>query len=226
LGVKSSLLGGNLQLNGTAFFSTVDDYQVSIFDGATAFFVQNAAEVETKGVEVDLKWLASENFLVSFSGVYLDAEYSSFPNAPCFAGTDSNNRGACIGRGTATAFRDASGETNIFSPEFSFNLNLDYNIPLSSNWELRSVANINYSDDFLAASDLDPIYAGVEGFTKVDLRFSLASLDGKWDFALLGKNLTDEFSSGSSNDQPLVPGNGYASTDRLRSVAVQATYRF
>ncbi|MFT6408510.1 MAG: hypothetical protein ACJAQ6_001930 [Arenicella sp.] len=114
----------------------------------------------------------------------------------------------------------------MFSPEISFNLNLDYNIELSNNWELRTVANINYSDDFLAASDLDPIYAGVEGFTKLDLRVSVSSLDGKWDVALLGKNLTEEFSSGSSNDQPLVPGNGYVSTDRLRSVAVQATYRF
>jgi hypothetical protein len=164
--------------------------------------------------------------LLSFSGVYLNAEYSSFPNAPCFSGSDANNRGNCIGRGTASAFRDASGETNMFSPEFSFNLNLDYNMELSNNWELRGVANINYSDDFLAASDLDPIYAGVEGFTKLDLRLSLSSLDGMWDFALLGKNLTEEFSSGSSNDQPLVPGNGYVSTDRLRSIAAQATYRF
>jgi iron complex outermembrane receptor protein len=226
VGFKSSLLEDNLQLNATAFFSTVENYQVSIFDGATAFFVQNAAEVESKGVEVDLKWLASDNFLLSFSGVYLNAEYSSFPNAPCFSGSDANNRGNCIGRGTASAFRDASGETNMFSPEFSFNLNLDYNMELSNNWELRGVANINYSDDFLAASDLDPIYAGVEGFTKLDLRLSLSSLDGKWDFALLGKNLTEEFSSGSSNDQPLVPGNGYVSTDRLRSIAAQATYRF
>ena len=228
IGFKSSLAGGNLQFNGAAFFSTVEDYQVSIFDGATAFFVQNAAEVETQGIEVDLKWLASENFLMSFSAVYLDAEYEDFPNAPCFtiSGTEPVERGACIGRGTADAFRDASGETNIFSPEFSFNLNLDYNIPVSSNWEFRAVANINYSDDFLAAADLDPIYAGVDSFTKLDLRFSVSSLDGKWDFALLGKNLTEEFSSGSSNDQPLVAGNGFASTDRLRSVAVQATYRF
>ena len=225
-GFKSTMLDGHLQLNSTVFFSTVDNYQVSIFDGATAFFVQNAAEVETKGVELDLKWSANDSLLVSFSGVYLNAEYSSFPNAPCFSGSASNNRGDCVDRGAATAFRDATGETNMFSPEISFNLNLDYNISVSSNWELRSVANINYSDDYLAASDLDPIYAGVDGFTKVDLRFSVSSLDGKWDFALLGKNLTEEFSSGSSNDQPLVPGNGYVSTDRLRSIALQATYRF
>jgi len=226
IGFKSSLAEGNLQLNGTAFFSTVEDYQVSIFDGATAFFVQNAAEVETKGIELDLRWLAADNFLVSFSGVYLDAEYSSFPNAPCFAGTDANNRGNCIGRGTATAFRDATGGTNIFSPEFSFNLKLDYNFKVSENWKLRGVANINYSDDYFSASDLDPIFAQVDGFTKVDLRVSLSSIDDKWDFAILAKNITEEFSSGNNNDQPLVPGNGFASTDRLRSIAVQATYRF
>jgi len=132
VGFKSTLAGGNLQLNGAAFFSTIDDYQVSIFDGATAFFVQNAAEVETTGIEIDLKWAATDNFLVSFSGSYLDAIYSSFPNAPCFAGTDENNRGDCIGRGTPDAFRDASGETNIFSPEFSFNLNLEIHCLLGS----------------------------------------------------------------------------------------------
>jgi len=226
VGFKSSLLDGILQLNGTAFFSTVEDYQVSIFDGATAFFVQNAAEVESRGIEVDLKWLANDKFLVSFSGVYLDAEYSSFPNAPCFAGTLANNRGNCIGRGTPSAFRDATGGRNLFSPEFSFNLNLDYSYELNDNWELRTVANINYSDDYFASADLDPIYAGVDSFTKLDLRIGLASIDGKWDFALLGKNLTEEFSSGNNNDQPLVPGNGFVSTDRLRSIAVQATYRF
>ena len=59
-----------------------------------------------------------------------------------------------------------------------------------------------------------------------DLRLSLGSIDGMWDVAVIGKNLSDELVSGNSNDQPLVPGNGFASTDRLRTYAVQATYRF
>ena len=226
VGFKSTLAGGALQLNGAAFFSTVDDYQVSIFDGATAFFVQNAAELESRGIELDLKWAANNNLLVSFSGSYLDATYASFPNAPCFAGTDENNRGDCIGRGTPTAFRDAAGDRNLFSPEFSFNLNLDYRYPVASNWEIRATANVNYSDEFLAAGDLDPLFTGVDSFTKLDFRLGLGTLDGKWDFAILGKNLTEEFSSGSSNDQPLVSGNGFSSTDRLRSIAFQATYRY
>jgi outer membrane receptor protein involved in Fe transport len=85
---------------------------------------------------------------------------------------------------------------------------------------------MNYSDEFFAASDLDPIYAGVDSYTMYDLRLSIGSQDGTWDIAAIGKNLTDELVSGNSNDQPLVPGNGFASTDRLRSYALQATYRF
>jgi iron complex outermembrane recepter protein len=51
-------------------------------------------------------------------------------------------------------------------------------------------------------------------------------VDGSWEVAVIGKNLTDEYTSGNNNDQPLVPGNGFASTDRLRSYALQATYHF
>lgn len=226
LGIKSRLLDGAMSFNATLFQTVVEDYQVSIFDGATAFFVQNAAEIQTNGLEMDLKWAATDHLTMGFAGTLLNAEYEEFPNAPCWAGSDANNRGDCIGRGTPTAFRNAAGGTNIFSPELAFNLNFDYRRPVTSRLEGRAVLNINYSDDYLVASDLDEIYALQDSFTKLDLRLSLGDYDGLWDVALLGKNLTDEFISASSNDQPLVAGNGFAQTDRLRSWALQFTYRW
>jgi len=180
-------------------------------------------------VEVDVKWAATERLTVSFAGSYLDNEYSDFQNAPCWtiSGSDPVNRGDCVGRGTATAYRDASGEQNTFSPEWAYNLNLDYRLPVGDSLEARAVLNINYSDDYFTAGDLDEIYAMQDAFTKYDARLSLGSIDGTWDIALIGKNLSDEeTSSGNSNDQPLVPGNGFTQTDRFRSYAVQATYRF
>lgn len=228
LGIKTTLLDGMMSLNATAFFSTVEDYQVSIFDGATAFFVQNAAEVETSGLEIDVKWAPTDGLIVSFAGTYLNAEYADFPNAPCWtlSGSDPVDRGNCVNRGTPDASRDATGDTNLFSPEYAFNLNIDYRMPVGNALEARGTFNMNYSDEFFAASDLDPIYAGQDAYTMYDLRLSLGRQDGMWDVALIGKNLTDELISGNSNDQPLVPGNGFASTDRLRSYALQATYRF
>jgi len=228
LGLKASLLSGMMTLNTTAFASTVEDYQVSIFDGATAFFVQNAAEVETRGVEADLQWSPMDGLVISAAATYLDATYADFRNAPCWtvSGTEPVDRGNCVGRGTPTASRDATGDTNMFSPEWAYNLNVDYRRPLGASLEARGSFNINYSDDFFAASDLDPIYAFQEAYTLYDVRLSLGRQDGTWDVALVGKNLTDELTSGNTNDQPLVPGNAFASTERRRSYAVQATYRF
>jgi outer membrane receptor protein involved in Fe transport len=226
LGIKSTLLDGGMTLNATAFMTTVEDFQVSIFDGATAFFVQNAAEIKSRGLEVDVKWAATDALTVSFAGTYLDNEYSKFPNAPCWASSADSIRGECQLFGTPDAYRDASGETNTFSPEYAFNLNLDYRQALTGDLEGRAVLNINYSDAYMVAADLDPIYADQEAYTKYDVRLSVGQIDGEWEFAVIGKNLTEEFSGGSSNDQPLVPGNGFASTDRLRSYMAQFTYRF
>ncbi|MGI9294121.1 MAG: TonB-dependent receptor domain-containing protein [Pseudomonadales bacterium] len=220
LGMKSTLLDGAMTLNATLFQTTVEDYQVSIFDGATAFFVQNAAEIESTGLEMDLKWAATEQLIVSLAGSWLDNKYNEFPNAPCWAVQVVADPVGCL------AGRDASGETNTFSPELAFNLNLDYAMPIGASLEARAVLNINYSDEYTVAGDLDPVITLQDSFTKYDLRLSLGNINGTWDVALIGKNLSDEFTSGSSNDQPLVPGNGYASTDRLRSYAVQANYRF
>jgi len=228
IGIKSSLLDGLMTLNATAFFTTVDDFQVSIFDGATAFFVQNAAELESKGVEVDLKWAATEGLTVGFAGSYLDATYQDFENAPCWtiSGSEPVDRGNCIDRGTGSDHRDASGEAINFAPEWAYNLNLDYRLPIGDTLEGRATLNLNYSDGFFTAGDLDPIYAYQDDYTTVGLRLGLGSFDGTWDVAFIGKNLTEEEISGNNNDQPLVDGNGFAQTDRLRSYAVQATYRF
>ncbi|NIB43537.1 TonB-dependent receptor [Pseudomaricurvus alkylphenolicus] len=113
LGLKSYLFDNRMSLNATVFHTTVEDYQVSIFDGATAFFVQNAAELEAKGVEVDVRWAATENLTISFAGSYLVNEYAEFGNAPCWtvSGSEPVDRGNCVDRGTPEQYRDAEGES-------------------------------------------------------------------------------------------------------------------
>ncbi|TXS96748.1 TonB-dependent receptor [Parahaliea maris] len=227
LGIKAYLLDNTMTFNATAFYSTVEDYQVNIFDGATGFFVQNAAEIESQGVEVDVNWAATEELTVRFAGSYLDASYAEWPNAPCWASPADDVRGGCVDFGTPGAYRDAGGDTNVFSPEWSYNLNFNYVQPVAESLEARFVLNINYADDQFVASDLDPVYAYQESFTKYDLRVALGNVAGDWEVALIGKNLTDErTTTGNANDQPLVAGNGFKLTDRPRSYMIQAMYRF
>ncbi|RLA46118.1 MAG: TonB-dependent receptor, partial [Gammaproteobacteria bacterium] len=124
-----------------------------------------------------------------------------------------------------SAGRDAAGEANVYSPDWSGNLNLDYRYPVGDALEFRGILNVNYSDEFFTAADLDPL-AAQDSFTKVDLRLSIGASDGRWEVAAIGKNLTDEDTSTLVDDQPLVRGNYFAQTDRLRSYAIQGTYRF
>lgn len=233
LGAKMTLLDGMMTLNTAVFFTEVDDYQVSIFDGATGFQVTNAAKVESKGVEADLRWAATDNLTIGAALSYLKAEYAKFPNAPCSAKETQEAEDAAGGVPNSctnpfdplSAGKDVSGEPNLYSPEWAGNLNADYRIPVADNMEFRAIANLNYSDDFFTVADLDPITVQ-KSFYKVDLRLSLGSQDGTWEVAVIGKNLNDKLTSSQINDQPLVRGNYFAQTDRPRSYALQATYRF
>ncbi|MEJ2604937.1 MAG: TonB-dependent receptor [Gammaproteobacteria bacterium] len=220
LGMKSTLFGGAMNFNATLFRTEVEDLQVSIFDGATAFLVDNAAEVRAQGLEAELNWAATDNLTVALAFSFLDNEFVEFTNSPCWASEAVADPVGCLDG------KDVSGQPSMFSPDFSANLKLDHYLPLGSSLELHSTLNVNYSDGYFNASDLDPEIAYQDSWTKFDLRFALRPMSDTWEIALLGKNLTDEKTSGNSNDQPLVPGNGFAQLDRLRSVSVQASLRF
>jgi hypothetical protein len=48
-------------------------------------------------------------------------------------------------------------------------------------------------------------------------------MDGRWEIALIGKNLTDEVTSGFRQGLPGSPGTLIVLPDRPRSVALQAS---
>lgn len=222
LGFKSTLLDGAMTFNATLFRTEITDLQVSIFDGGTAFLVDNAAEMTAQGVEFDVKWAATDSLTVSAAGAYLDNKFDSFPESPCWKRAPTSDDAAlCI-----DGAQDASGEPNILSPEFSMNLRLDHEMPVGNSLLLRSSVSAFYSDEHFTAADLDPVMAFQDAYTRVNLRLALGDAAGKWDVALIGKNITDEEVSINNNDVPLVDGNGYSTLQRLTSWAVQGTYRF
>ncbi|MEH6609181.1 MAG: TonB-dependent receptor [Halioglobus sp.] len=226
LGFKTTLLDGAMRLNGAIFRNEVSDQQVSVFDGATGFLVTNAAEAISQGVEMDLQWAATDNLIISAAGSYLDSTYDSWETGACWASQQVDSSHPEFQPGCVDGFRDASGDQTPYAPDFAFNLNFDYVLPLGDFLEARAILNYNYSDEMFTASDLDPDVALQESFSLVDLRLSLGQVDGSWEVAIIGKNLTDEKYSYNNNDQPLVAGNAYNSLHRESSYALQATYRF
>ncbi|WIO73312.1 TonB-dependent receptor [Porticoccaceae bacterium LTM1] len=223
LGGKFLLLDGSAELNVAAFFTDYKDLQVSQFDGILGFNVTNAAEASIKGFEVESRWQATNQLSFAGSLSYLDFEYDKFPNSQCYFGQpDLDGDRLC----------DVSGERKEYTPEWRWTLVADHRMPIGEQYGLHSSLDLLYVDDYLWNPTLDP-RTEQDSYTEVNARISLAPNDGKWELALVGKNLTNQDVVNYGGDAPLASlltsgfGNAYyAFINRDRSVAIQAKYNF
>jgi len=227
IGSKMDLLDGRARFNSAIFLSNFDNVQVSTFDGNAGFIVGNAAKTETYGVELDGQYLITEELTFSAALAYLDATYDSFPDAAC--NEPQVLEWIAAGGTRASCVQDLSGQPLQFSPEWSGNFALDYEVNLNDGLELKLGADAMYSDEYQVANDEDPVLKQ-DSFWKIDARIQLLSTNDTWSIAVLGKNLTDEKTTFWGNDVPLA-GQGFSQTyfqhiDAPRSYEIQLSYRF
>ena len=123
---------------------------------------------------------------------------------------------------------DYSGQTNNLIPEYSGVLGLSYDNDFGSGWRLTGAAELLFSDDYLLAPNLDPRLAQ-DAYTMLNAHVAIAIPDGSWEFALVGKNLSDEEILSFGNDVPLAGGSFgapgfFAFVGQPRTVALQISW--
>jgi outer membrane receptor protein involved in Fe transport len=234
IGAKLTLLDGAAELNLAVFRMEYDNLQVSSLIGDT-FRVGNAGEAISEGVEIDSRWQLTERFSLGGAVAYLHAHYGDFTGATCtvLQSTDPLNNPGCLtadGSNIASAGemggQDLSGESLTYAPDWSANLNAQYVYPVTARLNLITSADINYSDSFYSALDLDPNTLH-DGYTLFNARIALTPIEGTWSLALIGKNLTNEKTYSWRNDVALTNSNSYfAMAERPRSIALQVRYHF
>ena len=227
LGAKMDLWDGRARLNVAVFHSEFENVQVSTFDGNAGFVVGNAAETEVDGLELDGMVAFTDELTMSFGFAYLDAEYKSFEDAGC---TNDQTVDWVAGGGIANqCVQDLSGQRLQFAADWSGNIGLTYATPVSDSLEIRASADLMFTDEYDTAADGDEVLVQ-DSFNKLNARIELASLDGVWSIALLGRNLTDEETSTWGNDIPLgqfgFAGSYFQMMDAPRSYEIQARYSF
>lgn len=79
---------------------------------------------------------------------------------------------------------------------------------------------VYFTSDFFQSASADALLSQ-DGNAKIDLRAAIAPVGGKWELALIGKNLTDRTTATFRNPVSQSPGTYAAQTERPRSVAVQ-----
>ena len=214
LGVKSTVWDGRARLSAILFNTTIEDLQVTSFEGVT-FKVGNAAEVTVQGVELETQVAVSDRLEIGGALTFLDHEYDSYKGAPCTIRQQSDGCSA----------QDLSGKRGAFAPEWSGTMYVDYTREVFSNWLLNARMDLAYKGDFFTEGSLDQ--AGQQdAYTKINGRLGMSTLDGKWDFAVYGRNLTDEATITSSLGAPLSGGIMASWIEEPRVVGVQVGYNF
>ena len=198
LGFKSTLFDGRARWNSAVYTFRNDDHQLTATGGAgNVNQLLNADKVNGFGVETELEVLMTDNLRVIANVSYNDTEIDD-PNLrddlcgsnPTCTGLDPVV-GSRVGPFGPVTEVSIDGNPLPRTPEWISNLIVQLNIPLQSGANIYAHTDWNYrseSDIFLHRS----VEFVAEERWLGGLRIGYRSTNGKWDFAAVGRNVTDE----------------------------------
>lgn len=205
--VGMKLRSGGLTFNLAAYRYIYDDLQVGALElqqlpgggGITyALRTLNAASAKVQGVELETSYTPDSipGLTLHAAVNYNQARYGSFPNAPCGNGQTAaagcnNLLSAATGRFTA---QDLSGRRLVRAPDLTASFGFDYETDVGHGNTLVFGTNTLYSSEYTTTLvDLPGFEQGP--FAKVGANIALRGPDKKWEIALIGNNLTNQYTS-------------------------------
>jgi iron complex outermembrane receptor protein len=188
VGFKSTLTD-RIRVNGSVYYYTIDDMQLSAIGGNTnSNVLVNADKGVGAGVDVDAEILFSDNFVMTFGGSYNDTEID-----------DPNLVTATCGSGQCTVLDPLDGngfailDGNPFpqAPEFMLNVTARYSTAVNGNDELYVLADfVNQGDTSFFLYESAEFHTG--SIYETGLRAGYIGNDGQWELSVFARNLTDE----------------------------------
>jgi len=197
IGFKSTLLNNTVVFNAALFRMDIKDYQqtsqvvdqyttalniannnpLTAYTNATA----NIPEVRTQGVEIDSIYNGIEHFSFRFAGAYTDAKYVTFTNAA--QPVENGN--------LAAPYRDLSGEQLPGAAKVTFNIGVDYRLPVFDSKEFHTSLNTLYSGKYNSDNALSS-YGWIPASSSTDLSIGIGNRKQTFDVNLVVKNLFDD----------------------------------
>lgn len=220
-GYKATLLNRTLRLDLIGYQYDYDDLQVASYNADTiSFTISNAAQAKIEGVQGSFEWYALDALTLRGNVGYNRAKYERYPNAQCFTGQTAAT--GCIG-----GQQDLGGKALLRAPELTYSLGADYSPRFVAGWATTLSVQGTYTDDYETAADYAP--AGHQNsFWLLNAALRVGPDDGRYEVALIGRNLTDSYYMLNSNGWS---GAGNANQfvgffNRPREVILQGTVRF
>ena len=235
VGSKSRFFDNALQLNIAIFRTVFEDFQAQLFvppsaadpGGVIRFIVQNAGELQTQGIEIDLQAQPTESLFIAGSLLYNEAIFNDF-NPQCFTGQQPGEAGGRDNDGNGTCdTQDVSGKTLANAPELSLSLSARYVIPLENGDITYAQLSGRWQDDVQFLTTQDPLTIQ-EAYGIWDLRVGWSGFEDRLELSAYVKNLFDQFSVQSMVNLSVVNDRRdiahFISSDANRQFGVSAGY--
>ena len=235
-GVRATVFDGTLRFAVDAYDYKYSDFQIDYFDATKIQYItKNAGSVISKGVELQGEWAPGFARGLTLHGAlaYNKATYDNFGGAPCYGGQTIAE--GCTTLTGGRTVQDLSGKTAASAPEWTSSLQADYETQPIDGFVFGASANLHYSGSYLGGPFGNP-NGRQAAYTVFDLALRMRPENGRWDVALIGKNLSNEYVATSYGDAPS-SGSGtgtaagihsdlVATPNPPRTVALQFTIRY
>lgn len=233
-GVRATLFDGTLRGSIDAYSYKYEDFQVDFFNATQIQYVTyNAGSVTTRGVEIQAEWapMFAPGLVISSSLAYNKSRYEDFGGAPCWGGQRPSQGCTVVG---GRPVQDLSDKPTAHAPEWTASVQANYESEPINGMVYGFTANVHGSSNYLLGPFANP-FAVQDSYSVFDAAFRLRSEDERWEVALIGKNLTEEYVLSSAGDAPS-SGSGTGTAGGIRSdlvgtpqpprtVALQFTWR-
>jgi len=166
MGFKTSFFDNKITLNGAAFIIEQDDAQFTQFNVDT-YTLENLSidEVQTKGLELEAAYAATNNLSINFSAGIIDSEIKRFALRP-----------------------ELAGRPQFWVPEYNYGLSANHNLALNQEWSLFSRAELLIEGPKTFSIDI----ADVESSRYTYLNAGIGLKSDQWTVQVYVDNLTDE----------------------------------
>ena len=209
LGLKSVWADSRVVFNAAAFFIDYQDLQASTRLDCGSSFTSNAGGAESKGIELELQFAATDDLRFSLGGSYIDTELTDdLPSGEGLKGDELN-----------------------YVPNVKFNATMDYSRPLSGSRSAYMTLSYQYTGTVQlfykqAANVPTTRDRSADAYDTVNLRIGVEA--EKWEVAVFANNLFNEFATSYVDSiTPNGPGGWVNDTViRPRIIGLNAKFKF
>jgi iron complex outermembrane receptor protein len=200
IGLKQTLFNERATVNVNAFWLELAGLQANIVPPGVRSYLANVGDVRSRGFEGEASWKVTQDLDWSVNGSVIDAQYLSYPNAPC----QVDQVAPC----------DLTGKDLFMSPKYIANSTVRYHKDRGEGTSPYGLVQYAYRSKHYGNVQLDD-EALIQSYSLVNARVGAKFKEDRYDVALWVDNAFDKVYLQSIASASIVGAGAYGFIGRL-----------